>query len=49
MASKRANHNYKTKGLFNARGSKHYKPEIGLDRLYYMLNEKWMKRVESQK
>jgi hypothetical protein len=30
-------------------GNKHYKPEIGLDRLYYLLAEKWMKESRKKK
>jgi len=29
--------------------SKHYTPEIKLDRLYYMLAEKWMKESRKKK
>ena len=35
--------------LMRALSSKHYEPEIGLDRLYYILAEKWMKESRKKK
>jgi len=29
--------------------SKHYKPEIGLDKLFYLLAEKWMRESRKKK
>jgi len=35
--------------LMRELSSKHYEPEINLDRLYYMLNEKWMRESRKKK
>lgn len=35
--------------LIRELSSKHYEPEIGLERLYYLLNEKWMKESRKKK
>ena len=35
--------------LMRELSSKHYTPEIGLDRLYFMLNEKWMRESRKKK